>query len=91
MMKREMINGVSAKIREMVTQINKVGVREIAIYYVEKKPNANFRRKLQIARSVAQNGYAETGRRFSVSRQYAEQVIKELYDVSLRIDGQEDI
>lgn len=88
--RRDMCNGVSGKARMMVDRINNVGVAKLGVYYAQHYPKRNFRKSLQLIRSAALYGYTDTGRKFSVSRQYVEQTLKEFYCVALMIENKKE-
>lgn len=85
--RHSMCGGISDNVREMVAEINKVGISALRRYYLETYPRRNFESALRVVRIVAQYGYAEAGARCSISRQRAHQILKEVYRVAKEAGG----
>lgn len=78
--------------RMMIKKMNSVGLGRIVKWVKENHPKENVERNIQIIRSVAKNGYAETAYRLNVSRQATENVCKRYYGYALQceVEGTEN-
>lgn len=84
-------DGLSPKIREMVTQINKCGVNKLRRYCKRFHPKFNFDKALLIVRHVSKYGYTFTGYAFNVRRQLVEQKLKKCYELSKEAEKWQEI